>query len=44
MKELKMIEYSFLELNDFNVFINDKEYEQYRIYLEEFNKIPDEEK
>ena len=44
LKELKMIEYTFLELNNFNVFTNDKEYEQYKIYLEEFNKIPDEEK
>ena len=44
LKELKMIEYIFLELNDFNVFVNGKEYEQYRQYLEEFNKIPEEEK
>ena len=44
LKELKMIEYTFLELNDFNVFVNGKEYEQYRQYLEEFNKIPEEEK
>ena len=44
LKELKMIEYTFLELNDFNVFLNGKEYEQYRQYLEEFNKIPEEEK
>jgi hypothetical protein len=44
LKELKNIEYTFLELNDFNVFINDKEYEQYKKYLEEFNNIPDDEK
>ena len=44
LKELKMLEYTFMELNDFNVFVNHNEYEQYRIYLEEFNKIPDEEK
>ena len=44
LKELKMIEYTFLELNDFNVFVNGKEYEQYRQYLEEFNKTPEEEK
>ena len=44
LKELKMLEYTFMELNDFNVFINHNEYEQYRIYLEEFNNIPDEEK
>ena len=43
LKELKMLEYSFMELNDFNAFINHKEYEQYRIYLEEFNKIQDKE-
>ena len=36
LKELKMIEYSFLDLNDFNIFVNQKEYEQYRSYLEEF--------
>ena len=44
LKELKLLEYTFMELNDFNVFINHKEYEQYRKYLEEFDKIPDEEK
>ena len=44
LKELKMLEYTFMELNDFNVFVNHNEYEQYRKYLEEFNKIPDEEK
>ena len=44
LRELKMIELTFLELNQFNVFVNHEEYEQYRIYLEEFNKIPDEEK
>jgi hypothetical protein len=44
LKELKMIEYKFLELNNFNIFINHKEYEQYRQYLEEFNNIPDDEK
>jgi hypothetical protein len=43
LKELKMIEYTFLELSDFNVFIDDNEYEQYRQYLEEFDKIPDDE-
>ena len=44
LKELKMLEYTFMELNDFNVFISHKEYEQYKIYLEEFNKNPKEEK
>ena len=44
LKELKMIEYKFLELNNFNIFINHKEYEQYRQYLEEFNNILDDEK
>ena len=44
LRELKMIELTFLELNQFNVFVDHEEYEQYRIYLEEFNKIPDEEK
>ena len=37
LKELKLIEYTFLELNNFNVFVNDIEYEQYRKYLEEFH-------
>ena len=44
LKELKMLEYTFMELNDFNVFISHKEYEQYRQYLEEFNKIPNDKK
>ena len=44
LKEFKLIEYNFLELNDFNVFVNDKEYEQYRQYLEDFNKLPKEER
>ena len=35
IKELKLIEYTFLELNDFNVFVNDNEFEQYRLYLED---------
>ena len=44
LKELKMIEYSVLELSDFNVFVHDEEYEQYKQYLEEFNNLPDEDK
>ena len=44
IKELKMMEYTFLELNDFNVFVNDEEYEQYRQNLEEFNDLPEENK
>ena len=36
IKELKLIEYAILELNDFNVFINVKEYEQYSKYLENY--------
>ena len=40
VEELKSIEDSFFELNDFNVFVSYKEYEQYRKYLEDFNKIP----
>ena len=44
LRELKMIEYTFLELSDFNVFINNKEYEQYKNYLEQFNDLPDDQK
>ena len=36
IKELKLIEYAILELNDFNVFINVKEYDQYSKYLENY--------
>ena len=39
IKELKLIEYTFLELNNFNVFVNNKEYEQYKQYLEECSNI-----
>jgi hypothetical protein len=31
--ELKLLEYKFLELNDFNVYVTDVEYEQYEQYL-----------
>ena len=34
MKELKIIEYTFLDLNDYNVFVDNNEYEQYLKYLE----------
>ena len=44
LKELKMMEYTFLELNDFNVFVNDEEYEQYRQNLEEFDNLSEENK
>ena len=33
IKELKIIEYTFLELNDFDVFVDSDEYEQYMKYL-----------
>lgn len=36
LKELKSIEYTFLQLSDFNVFVNEIEYEKYRQYLEDF--------
>lgn len=39
LKELNMIEYSFLGLTNFNVFIKAEEYEQYKIYLEKYHKI-----
>ena len=44
LKELKLIEYTFLELNDFNIFVKDKEYEQYKKYLKDFNQISNEKK
>ena len=37
LKELKLIEYTFLELNDFNVFVSSHEFEKYRKYLENIN-------
>jgi hypothetical protein len=43
LKELKSIEYTFLQLSDFNVFVKEEEYEQYRQYLEDFDKLPNEE-
>ena len=39
LKELKLIEYAFLELNNFNVFVDTKEYEQYSKYLENDQNI-----
>ena len=43
LKELKSIEYTFLQLSDFNVFVNEEEYEQYRQNLEDFDNLPNEE-
>ena len=31
--ELQLLEYKFFELNDFNVYVSDKEFEQYEKYL-----------
>ena len=44
LKELKTIEYTFLELNDFNVYVNKTEFEQYKKNLENFNEIPQDER
>ena len=44
LKELKLIEESFFQLNDFNVYVDFQEYEQYTKYLEDFNEIPKESK
>ena len=33
LNELQMLEYKFLEFNDFNVYVKDVEYEQYEKYL-----------
>ena len=44
LKELKVIEYTFLELNDFNVYVNKAEFERYKQKLESFNKSPEDEK
>lgn len=44
LKELKSIELTFLELSNFNVFVKEAEYEQYKQYLEDFDKNSDEEK
>jgi len=43
LKELKSIEYTLLQLSDFNVFVNEIEYEKYRQYLEDFCIITNEE-
>ena len=44
LKELKIIEESFFQLNDFNVYVDFQEYEQYTKYLENFNEISKESK
>ena len=36
LKELKSIEYSFVDLLNFNIFIKDDIYEKYREYLDNF--------
>ena len=38
LKELKMIEYTFMELSNFNVFVDHKEYEQYQKHLEKYDE------
>ena len=44
LKELKLLEYTFLALNDFNIFLNSNEFEKYQQYLEDFNQIRQKEK
>ena len=44
LKELKLLEYTFLALNDFNIFVNSSEFEKYQQYLEDFNQIRQKEK
>ena len=44
LKELKLLEYTFLALNDFNIFVNSNEFEKYQQYLEDFNQIRQKEK
>ena len=34
--ELKLLEYTFLELNDFNIFVEDTEYQQYETHLSNY--------
>jgi len=36
IKELKLLEYTFVSLVDFNFFVSDEIYEKYRNYLENF--------
>lgn len=39
LKELKFIEYTFTELTDFRLFVSGEQYEKYREYLENYEKI-----
>lgn len=41
LKELKLIEYTFVEMTNFNLFVSPDKYEKYADYLENFEKIND---
>jgi hypothetical protein len=44
LKELQNIEESFFEMSDFDVYVDQQEFEQYRQYLEDYNEISQDEK
>ena len=43
LKELQNIEESFFEMSDFDVYVDQQEFEQYRQYLEDYNEISQDE-
>ena len=44
LKELQNIEECFFEMSDFDVYVDQQEFEQYRQYLEDYNEISQDEK
>ena len=44
LKELQNIEESFFEMSDFDVYVDQQEFEQYRQYLEDYNEISQDQK
>ena len=44
LKELQNIEECFFEMSDFDVYVDQQEFEQYRQYLEDYNEISQDQK
>lgn len=39
LKELKLLEFTYLQLTDFNLYVSEKQYEKYEHYLDNYGKL-----